>query len=70
MNSETVREWLQRRPFDPFVVRLSDGEVHEVRHPENAVLLKTKMLIGYPETDRAVHISLIHVNSIEALQTA
>jgi len=70
MNMETIREWLNRRPFEPFVVRLSNGEAHEVRHPENVVLLKSRIIIGYPETDRAVHVSLIHVNSFEALQTA
>jgi hypothetical protein len=70
MNMETIREWLRRVPFEPFVLRLSDGEVHEIRHPENVVLLKSRIIIGYPETDRAVHCALIHVNSIEALQTA
>ena len=67
---ETIREWLNRRPFEPFVVRLSNGETHEVRHPENVILLKSRIVIGYPESDRAVHCSLIHVNSIEALQSA
>jgi len=41
MNMETNREWLNRRPFEPFVLRLSNGEVHDVRHPANVVLLKT-----------------------------
>ena len=70
MNMESIREWLNRRPFEPFVLRLSNGETHEVRHPENVVLLKTRIIVGYPETDRAVHCSLIHVNSVEALQSA
>lgn len=70
MNMESIRQWLNRRPFEPFVLRLSNGETHEVRHPENVVLLKTRIIIGYPETDRAVHCSLIHVNSVEALQSA
>jgi hypothetical protein len=33
-------------------------------------LAKTRIAISYPETDRIVHVSLIHVNSIEALQMA
>ena len=70
MNMETIREWLSRRPFEPFVVKLSNGEAHEVRHPENVILMKSRLVIGYPETDHAVHVSLIHVNSIQALQTA
>lgn len=70
MSIETVREWLDRRPFEPFMFRLSNGETHEVRHLENVVLLKSRVIIGYPEVDRAVHCSLIHINSIEALRAA
>lgn len=70
MNMETLREWLDRRPFEPFALRLSNGETHEVRHPENVAIGKTRLVIVYPEADRFVHVSLIHVNSIEALQAA
>ena len=70
MNMETIRDWLSRRPFEPFVVKLSNGEAHEVRHPENVILMKSRLVIGYPETDHAVHVSLIHDNSIQALQSA
>ena len=70
MNMETIREWLNRRPFEPFVLRLSNGEAYEVRHPENVAVGKARLAIVYPESDRFVHVSLIHVNSIEALQAA
>lgn len=68
MNLETIREWSNRQPFEPFVIKLANGDSFEVRHPENIALTKTKVLLGYPETDRAVHVALIHINSIEALQ--
>jgi hypothetical protein len=70
MNMETIREWLQRAPFEPFELRLSNGEAHQVRHPENVALGKNRIIIVDPETDRAVHCALIHVNSIVALQAA
>jgi len=70
MNMETIREWLTRRPFEPFVLRLSNGEAHEVRHPENLALGKNRLIVVDPNLDRVVHVSLIHVNSIEALQAA
>ena len=70
MNMETILEWVNRRPFEPFALRLSNGEVHQVRHPENVMVLKSRIIIGYPEADRAVHCSLIHINAIEALQPA
>lgn len=69
MNMETIREWLRREPFEPFEIRLSNGEVHQVRHPENVALAKTRIAVAYPEADRMVHCSLVHINSIAALQT-
>jgi len=70
MSPENIREWLNRRPFEPFVLRLSSSESHEVRHPENVMVLKTRVVVGYPESDRAVHCALIHINAVEALQIA
>ena len=66
MNAETIREWLGRRPFEPFVVRLSNGELHEVRLPKNVLILRSRIIIGYPESDRAVHCALEQINAIEA----
>lgn len=70
MNPESVREWLQRRPFEPFVVRLSSGVSHEVRHPENAILTKNKLVIVYPETDSVAICALLHIASVETPQSA
>jgi hypothetical protein len=69
MTADSIREFLRREPFDPLVIRLSNGESHEVRHPECLMVLKTKAIVGYPEDDRSVHVSLIRINSIESLQT-
>lgn len=68
MNADTIREYTRRQPFEPFVIRLSNGEMHEVRHPECVLVLKTKVIIGHTEEDRTVQVALIHVNSIETLQ--
>ncbi|MEQ1827073.1 MAG: hypothetical protein ABL921_14055 [Pirellula sp.] len=70
MNTETIREWLNRRPFEPFLLAMSNGETHPVKHPENVIVLKTRLIIGYPETDSVEHVSLLHVNSIRPLQLA
>lgn len=70
MNADAIRELLQRRPFEPFVIRMSNGEAHEVRHPECLMVLKTKAILGHPEEDRTTHLALIHVTSVEILQQA
>jgi hypothetical protein len=41
-----------------------------VRHPENVAVGKNRLAIVFPESDRFVHVSSVHINTIEALQTA
>ena len=52
MNAEFLRELLTKTPFVPFEVRLANRDVYEVRHPEFAFVLKTRMAIGYPDFDQ------------------
>lgn len=49
-------------------MRMSNGEVHEIRRPECAFVMKTRMIVYYPDDDRSVTCSLVHINSVEALQ--
>jgi hypothetical protein len=51
-------------------IRMSNDEVHEIRHPECALVMKTKIIVGYPDDDRSVTRALVHVNSIETLQAS
>jgi hypothetical protein len=70
MNADTIRGFLRREPFEPFVIRMSNGEVHEIRHPECAFVMKTRVIVYYPDDDRSVTYSLVHINSVEALQAS
>ena len=70
MSYETLKELLDRRPFEPFEIRLSNGEKYEIRHLEMALLLKSRIIIGDAQNDRMMICGLIHINSIETLQTA
>jgi hypothetical protein len=70
MNADTIREWLNRQPFEPFELRLSNGDHYQVRHPEVLALGKNRIVFVDPNTDQAVFIALIHVNGIGVLQPA
>ncbi len=70
MNTDAIREWLNKRPFHPFVIKLSNGDDFEIRHPENVAIGKTRIAITSPEIDKFSHVGLVHINSIEELQTA
>ena len=70
MNADTIREFLRREPFEPFVIRMSNGEAHEVHHPECALVTQRKVIVYQPEGDREVHCGLVHINAVEALQAS
>ena len=65
MNAEFVRGLLQTKPFLPFRVVMSHGDSHVVKHPENAFLAGSRLIIFYPETDSVAMCSLLHVNDIK-----
>jgi hypothetical protein len=67
MNADYFRELLHRRPFEAFAVHLSNGETHAVRHPENALVTPTRLIIVDPEADRVTVCSLLHVASVQML---
>ena len=68
MNHDAIQELLRRQPFEPFEIRLTNGERHEVRHPGMALLLQTRIVIALPE-DRMVICPLRHIASVETLQS-
>ena len=37
MRASDIRARLRQRPFTPFRIRLTDGTIHEIRHPEGAL---------------------------------
>jgi hypothetical protein len=69
MNHEAMQELLRRQPFEPFEIRLTNGEKHEVRHPEMVLLLRSRLVIALPD-DRMVICPLLHIASVETLQSA
>ena len=70
MNSEVIRQLVTRRPFEPFTVHLSGGETYEVRHPETVAVGKQRLVVVNPESDQMAICSLLHVTSVETLQSA
>jgi hypothetical protein len=70
MNQEYFLELLRKQPFVPFVIRLSSGETHIVRHPECAALTKTRIVVADLEADRITVCALLHVASVDVLQSA
>jgi hypothetical protein len=70
MNSESIRQLLRRQPFEPFARRLTNGDVHVIRHPEMVLIVGPRLVVGYPDTERIAIVSLLHIAAIEMPQIA
>ncbi|MEX2305996.1 MAG: hypothetical protein WD738_00275 [Pirellulales bacterium] len=77
MRSEDIKELVQREPFRPFRITLTDGRTYDVRHPEMAMVGRSTVAIGLPangqdETiyDRLVTVDLLHIMQTEHVDSA
>ena len=75
MTLQTFRNLLATKPFRPFRLVMSSGELYEVRHPEMAMLTRTDILVGVDVDDDNVPAefkicSLLHVTAVEPLGVA
>lgn len=72
MSATVVKSSLSRRPFQPFRIRLSSDDTFEVRHPENALLVKSGICLAVPDErgelpEVPVWCSYLHIASVEPL---
>jgi hypothetical protein len=70
MHADAIRELLHRQPFEPFELVMSSGEVHQVKHPEFAILSPSRLIVVDPVTDRLAILSLVHITEVRMLQPA
>ncbi len=74
MSRDDVLRMLRQQPFQPFRLRLSNGIVHEVSHPEMVLATPSSVIVGMPAQDAPlpavsdyVIVSLLHVAQLEPL---
>ena len=71
MKPEEFIELLEERPFLPLRLHMSNGRVHEVRHPENAIVGEGVIALGVPQEGSEFPlirlVSLPHINEVETI---
>lgn len=75
MTIDTLKELLGRRPFEPFRVVASSGQRYVIRHPENAILHKSGLVVAYGGTngslpDSYADLALLHITAVEKIAAA
>jgi hypothetical protein len=67
MHPDDLRALLQRQPFRPFRLVLTNNRTHEIRHPGFAALSRRLLRISVPDAsetpsaEEAVGVALVHI---------
>jgi|WetSurMetagenome_2_1015567.scaffolds.fasta_scaffold1473836_1 hypothetical protein len=74
MRPEDILQLLRRRPFEAFRIHLSDGSEFDIRHPELAIVERSKIIVGVPgpegpdgPVERTVFCALMHITRVEPI---
>lgn len=67
MAMDDLKDLLTREPFQPFRVRLTSGDHYDVRDPSLAVMMKSRLFIALPKSDRSVVVPFLHIAALETL---
>lgn len=67
---ETLRELLEREPFQVFRIVLTSGDRYEVSDPHLVAIGETQIFYCYPKSDRFSFIRLNQIAAIDMAQAA
>jgi hypothetical protein len=74
MRPDDLLELLRAAPFEPFRIHLSDGVAFEIRHPDMAIVQRSKVTVAVPGSEgpdgpaeRTVNCALVHITRTELL---
>ena len=74
MIAQDLLEMLRARPFQPFRIHGSDGRARDVKHPDEALVLRTRVVLplgGQGEVPESTeHLALAHNVRLEELAPA
>ena len=67
MTADTIQEALDKEPFEPFRIRVTNGDSYYVHNPHMVALMKSKVFVALPDSERWVFVSYLHIAAIESL---
>jgi hypothetical protein len=74
MSSQDLLDLLRSRPFKPLRLYATDGRIYEINHPDQALVLRSRVILPLSSTpgtlpDAAEHLALIHIIRAEEIGT-
>lgn len=76
MTPRDIKKLLERSPFIPLRLHLTNGNVFEIKHPDFVWIFRSRLEVAVPAPeeegilDHTEHISLLHLVRIEELPVA
>ena len=71
MGPHDLLDLLRRTPFVPFRIHAVDGVTHDIRHPDQALVLLTRVILPLSTanevSERSQHLALAHIIRCEEL---
>ncbi len=67
MAADSIVQMLEREPFEPFRICLSSGESYEVRNPHMVAIMKSKLFLALPDSERSTFVSYLHIAAVETI---
>lgn len=67
---ENIRELLDRDPFQPFRIVLTNGDRYDVTDPHLVALGEALIFYAFPRSDRLANLRLSQIAALETLQAA
>ncbi len=65
-----IRQLLDRQPFEPFRIVVTNGDRYEVPDPHLVALLASQVFYAHPKSDRFSIIRANQIVSVDLLQSA
>jgi hypothetical protein len=70
IQSQNIRDYQFAQPFDPYEIRMSDGRVYAVDHPEFLHISRAGNVVYYStEDDRLITLAVGQITSLEKRNT-
>jgi len=74
MRPQDLLEFTRKQPFAAFRIHVTDGQAYEIRHPDQVIVLRSRVVIGVGGkngvAEHVAHVSLIHIARIEELESS
>jgi hypothetical protein len=65
MHVDTIRQAIRRQPFVPFLLRMNDGRVFHVPHPDYVAVSRRLVFFVDPATDAEIYLEPVLIASLE-----